>query len=181
MTHHLSAAAIEARLAELEAKLARLQKVEDHLAIYQLMSGYGYAVDGLNAGFIEAMYAPNGVYEVPGMLKYESAAEVATVTRDEGTLAYVKSGAAHTVPLPYVVIEGDRATATSYHIIIRKGAFGGDHHQIARASACRWDFSRKPDGSGWQVDYRKNIPLDGSPEGPALLARLAEGPAVADV
>jgi hypothetical protein len=176
MSDQSSIAALEARLTELEGKLARLQKVEDHLAIYQLMSGYGYAVDGLNAAFIEAMYAPNGVYEVPGLLKYESAAEVATVTRDEGTLAFVRSGAAHTVPLPYVVIEGDRATATSYHIILRKGAFGGDHHQIARASACRWELSRKPDGSGWQVDYRKNIPLDGSPEGPALLARLAEGP-----
>lgn len=174
-------AALEARLAALEAnaaeQAARIRKAEDQLALYQLMCGYGYAVDGLNRDFIREIYAPDGVYDIPGMLKFVGADEVSSMTERATHRSYVKAGSAHTVPLPYVVIEGDRATGTSYHIVIVKGIHGGDHHQIYRASACRWDFSRKADG-GWQVDYRKNIFLDGSPEGSALLGRLNEGPGV---
>ena len=42
----------------------RLQRLEDQIAIYQTVCGYGYAVDGLNADALGEIYAEDGVYAV---------------------------------------------------------------------------------------------------------------------
>ena len=47
---------------------------------------------------------------------------------------------------------------------------------IGRLSASRIELARQADGS-WQIVHRQNYMLDGRPEGPAMLARLNEGPA----
>lgn len=150
----------------------RLKALEDQVAVYQLLCAYGFAVDGMNANGVEAIFAPEGVYDVPGLLHLEGARNVASITKRKTHQDYVSAGCAHTVPLPYVVIDGDHASATSYHVVIVMGAGG---YQVMRSSACRSELSRKA-GGGWQIDHRQNILLDGSPEGPALLARASEGP-----
>jgi uncharacterized protein (TIGR02246 family) len=151
---------------------ARLQAVEDRLAIYQLVCGYGYAVDGCNAEAVGSFYAPDGVYAVADSGKWEGRDAVAAITASEGHLKLVGAGCAHISTMPYVVIEGDRAVATCHTMVASKRE---DGFYIARLSASRLQLSRKAEG-GWQIDHRQNYMLQGDTDGPALLARLNEGP-----
>ena len=54
---------------------------------------------------------------------------------------------------------------------------GEDGFFVGRLSASRIQLARQSD-DGWQIAHRQNYMLDGSPQGPAMLARLNEGPAV---
>lgn len=99
---------------------ARLRAVEDQLAIYQVVSGYGYAIDGRNKDAV-----------------------------------------------------GDHASANC-HTMVAVGSEDG--FVVGRLSASRLELSRTPEGV-WQIDHRQNYMLQGDSEGPALLARAAEGPA----
>jgi hypothetical protein len=151
----------------------RLQALEDRQAIYQLVCGYGYAVDGCNAEAVGALYAENGVYAVGDMAPFVGRARVAQITRDAGHLGLVKAGCAHMSTLPFVVIDGDRATATCHTMVPMHSE---DGFFIGRLSASRLELSRKQDG-GWQIERRENFLLNGDPAGPALLGRLQEAPA----
>ena len=160
---------------DLAAINRRLQALEDQIAIYQIVCGYGYAVDGCNAEAVGSFYAEDGVYAVADMPAFEGRARIAQITRDAGHLSYVNGGCAHASTLPHVVIEGDKAVATCHTMVLRHGE---DGFYVFRLSASRIQLSRKPEG-GWQIDHRQNYLLDGAKEGPALLARLKEGPRAA--
>jgi hypothetical protein len=151
----------------------RLQALEDQIAIYQLICGYGYAVDGMNYEAVGSLYAENGVYAVSDSGAFKGRAAVAGITKAQGHIDLVGAGCAHVSTLPYVVINGDRATATCHTMLMRSG---GDGFYVARLSASRIECSRKPEG-GWQIDHRQNHMLTGDPAGPAMLARLNHGPA----
>ncbi len=150
----------------------RLQAVEDRLAIAQLICGYGYAVDGCNADAVGSFYAEDGVYAVAGSSTWEGREAVAGITASSGHLSLVTAGCAHISTNPYIVLDGDRGVATCHTMVASKRA---DGYYIARLSASRIEVSRKRDG-GWQIDHRQNYLLDGAKDGPALLARLMEGP-----
>ncbi|SEO48943.1 nuclear transport factor 2 family protein [Trujillonella endophytica] len=150
----------------------RLRAVEDRLAIYQLICGYGYAMDGRNADAVGSLYAEDAVYAVADMPAFEGRERIAAITQDEVHVGLVEAGCAHVSTLPYVVIDGDRAVATCHTMVVRKGETG---FSVWRLSASRIQLSRKAEG-GWQIDHRQNYLLDGDPAGPALLARLQEGP-----
>jgi hypothetical protein len=151
----------------------RLQALEDQIAIYQLICGYGYAVDGCNYDGVHALYAENGIYQVSDAPPFKGADAVAAITKAQGHLDLINGGAAHVSTLPYVVINGDRATATCHTMVLKRS---GDGFIVARLSASRIECSRKPEG-GWQIENRQNHLLNGHPAGPAMLARLNEGPA----
>jgi len=87
-----------------------------------------------------------------------------------GHLAFVNAGAAHMSTPPYLVIDGDRAVATCHTMVPLRREQG---YVIARLSASRIELGREPDGR-WKILHRQNWLLDGSPDGPALLARLRE-------
>lgn len=150
----------------------RLRAVEDQLAIYQVISSYGYAVDGLNAEAVGDCYAEDGVYAVADVRDHIGRQRIADITRDPNHIALVSRGAAHISTLPYVVIEGDRAVATCHTMVARNGDTG---FEIYRLSASRIQLSRKP-GGGWQIDHRQNHMLQNSLNGSELLGRLKEGP-----
>lgn len=154
---------------------ARLRRVEDQLAIYQVVCGYGYAVDGLNGDAVGDFYVEDGVYAVADMAPFEGRHQIAGITRSEGHRGYVATGCAHMSSLPHVVIDGDRAIATC-HTQVQMNSDNGFF--ILRLSASRIQLARQADG-GWQIVHRQNYLLDGNPAGPALLARLKEGPPAA--
>jgi hypothetical protein len=154
----------------------RLRQLEDRFEIYQIVCGYGPAVDGLNGEAVGALYAPDGVYAVGDIGRKEGREAVAATTEVPGHVAMVGQGCGHISTLPYVVIDGDRAVATCHTMLVINGEHG---FSIARLSASRLELSRKPEG-GWQTDHRQNWLLDGNPEAPALLARLNEGPGGGD-
>jgi hypothetical protein len=149
----------------------RLRALEDQIAIYQVVCGYGYAVDGCNYDAVRSLYAENGVYAVPGHA-FVGRDEVAGITTQKGHVDLVSGGCAHVSTLPYVVIQGDRASATCHTMVMQHG---DDGYFIGRLSASRLELSRKPEG-GWQIDNRQNWLLEGNPAGPKMLARLNEGP-----
>ena len=150
----------------------RLRAVEDHIAICQVVAGYGYAVDGLNGAAVGGFYAEDGVYAVGDVGRYEGREAVAGITASPPHIARVGRGCAHVSTSPYVVIEGDKAVATCHTRVMGHGDAG---FHVDRLSASRIQLSRKPDG-GWQIDHRQNQLLNGDSAGPALLARLKDGP-----
>lgn len=154
---------------------ARLRKVEDQLAIYQVVCGYGYAVDGLNAQAVGDTYVEDGIYAVGDIGNIEGRERIAAITRDPGHLGFVGGGCAHISTLPHVVIDGDEAVATCHTMVSRHGE---DGFYIFRLSASRIQLARQADG-GWKIVHRQNYLLDGNPAAPALLARLKEGPKAA--
>jgi SnoaL-like domain len=149
----------------------RLRRLEDQLAIYQLVCGYGYAVDGLNADALGEIYAEDGVYEVSDRGVFEGRAGIQAITRRPGHLELVGGGAAHISTLPFVVIDGDRAVATCHTMVARHG---DDGFYIGRLSASRLELERV-DGR-WYIKRRTNEMLTGNERGPALLNRLMERP-----
>jgi ketosteroid isomerase-like protein len=151
---------------------ARLRAVEDRLAIYQVICGYGYAVDGLNADAVGSCYVENGVYAVGDIGAFQGREQIAAITRDPGHLGFVKAGCAHMSTVPHVVIEGDRAIATCHTMVAMHNAEG---FYIGRLSASRLELARQPQGN-WQIVHRQNYLLNGDPAGSSLLGRLKEGP-----
>lgn len=150
----------------------RLRNLEDRLSIYQLISGYGYAVDGCNADAVGSLFSEDGRYAVGDVGTFKGREGIADITRQPGHRQLVAMGCGHLSTLPYVVIDGDRATATCHTMLIKNGK---DGFYVDRLSASRLELSRKPDGS-WQIDHRQNHMLNGDAAGPRLLARLKEGP-----
>ncbi|MFC4595749.1 nuclear transport factor 2 family protein [Sphingobium tyrosinilyticum] len=153
-----------------EAIDARLRRLEDQLAIYQLVCGYGYAVDGLNGEAVADCYAQDGVYTVADSGRFEGREAVASITRDPTHIGYVTSGCAHMSTLPHVVIQGGRAVATCHTMVARHGP---DGFSVFRLSASGIELARQADGA-WRIVHRQNRLLDGDPAGPALLGRFKE-------
>ena len=153
----------------------RLLALEDRQAIYQVVCGYGYSVDGCNAESVGDRYVEDGVYAVGDMPSWVGRDAIAAITRDSGHLKLIGAGCAHMSSLPFVVIDGDRAIATCHTMVPMHGENG---FFIGRLSASRIELVREADGT-WRIVHRQNFMLDGKPEGPALLGRLNEGPAAA--
>jgi ketosteroid isomerase-like protein len=127
---------------------ARLRKVEDQLAIYQVVCGYGYAMDGCNAPVVGSFYTEDGVYAVADVNNFEGRARIEAITRDDTHQGFVRDGCAHVSTLPYVVIDGDRAVATCHTMVARHG---DDGFFIGRLSASRIQLARQSD---WGVADR---------------------------
>ncbi|KMS52003.1 hypothetical protein V474_02840 [Novosphingobium barchaimii LL02] len=153
----------------------RLQALEDRQAIYQVVCGYGYAVDGLNGPAVGSFYEDQGVYAVGDIGKMEGRETIEAITRDPGHLGFVGAGCAHISTLPYVVVDGDQAVATCHTMVNMHGDNG---FFIGRLSASRIELARQPEG-GWKIVYRQNYMLNGDPAGSQLLGRLNEGPSLA--
>lgn len=151
---------------------ARLTRLEDQIAIYQVINGYGYAVDGLNAEAVGSCYTDDGIYAVGDIGEMKGRETIEAITRDPGHLGFVAAGCAHMSSVPHVVIDGDRAIATCHTMV---AMHGDDGYFIGRLSASRLQLTRQDDGT-WKIVYRQNYLLDGNPAASALLGRLKEGP-----
>jgi ketosteroid isomerase-like protein len=150
----------------------RLQALEDKQAIQQVVCGYGYAVDGLNAAAVGSFYVDEGVYAVGDIGRMEGRETIEAITRDPGHLGYVAAGCAHISTTPYIVLDGDHAVATCHTMVNMHGESG---FFIGRLSASRMELARQSNGS-WKIVFRQNWMLDGNPAGSQMLGRLNEGP-----
>jgi len=59
----------------------RLLALEDRQAIYQVVCGYGYSVDGCNAVSVGDRYVEDGVYAVGDMPSWVGRDAIAAITR----------------------------------------------------------------------------------------------------
>jgi hypothetical protein len=155
---------IEERIRQLEE---RMRQAEDRLAIFQLMAGYGPAVDGNCQRDAANVWTEDGVYELDGKA-FEGRANIVAMLESDQTRALINSGSAHVLSLPHIVIKDDTAVATCTSRLYRHA---GDDFRVLRATANRWEFVRTP--QGWRVKHRVNKTLDGSKESQALFQKSA--------
>jgi hypothetical protein len=153
----------------IEALERRLAALEDQMAILQLLAAYGPAVDGLDRDGVAALFAEDGSYDF-GSEPLRGRGAVATLIDLPSHRAYVKAGAAHTLTLPRIEVEGNRAVAINYSQVFVKA---GGQWRADRTSANRWELARTAEG--WKVKRRVNRLLDGSPGAREVLSLPAKG------
>ncbi|MGA8255467.1 MAG: nuclear transport factor 2 family protein [Nocardioides sp.] len=149
------------RIAALEA---RLQHVEDLLAITQLVASYGPLVDAGEADAVAALWAEDGEYDVEGW-HMRSRDDVRDMVHSDGHQHLIAGGCAHFLGPASVSVAGDAATAVCESMLVRHrdGEFS-----VRRAGANRFRLRRSP--GGWQIEHRTTRALTGSGEARELLA-----------
>jgi ketosteroid isomerase-like protein len=153
----------------------RLQAVEDRLEIYNVISAYGPSVDGCNLEAMGRVYAEHGVYDVRDYRYMDGLEDIREMMNGVGHRTLTGGGAAHIGTLPHVELEGDRAIATNYSIILGRKA---GEPVMLRLNISRIYLSRGP--HGWRIDRRIIDPLDGRASSRELAARVFEGPSQDD-
>jgi len=143
----------------------RVQRLEDQVALYRLISSYGLSVDSGTGEVTAGLWTEDGVYDFDSS-RLHGRAEIEGMVRSEGHQSLIRNGAAHVLALPLVTIDGDTAVATGYSRVYRRE---GDGFGVWRVSANRWEFVRGP--GGWQATSRVNHMLDGSETARAILRR----------
>jgi len=102
---------------DLESTVRALEKrvgeLEDRLAIYQLMYTYGPAADSGSAKAAAHLWTADGVYDVADVAAMTGHRELEQMYEGKTHQALIHKGAAHLTASPHVVINGDRAVATS--------------------------------------------------------------------
>lgn len=146
----------------------RLRRLEDRLAIIDLIASYGPAVDRGDSSAASDLWAPEGAYDVGGMIRVEGADAIGALFDGPTHQSLVAQGVAHVLSTPRIAITGDRACAVNYSCMFVRGVNGFTTQRVA---ANRWILTRV-DGS-WRVTERINRLLDGSADARALLAEDA--------
>jgi ketosteroid isomerase-like protein len=149
------------RLAALEA---RVQMLEDQLAVQQLLNRWGPAVDTGDSAAAAALWTDDGVLQ--SEISYlDGPADVAAMVESDGQHALIDQGCAHVQAFPLITVEADRAVATGYSRVYLHQ--DDDSYAVWRVSANRWEFRRTADG--WRATRRTNHVIDGGPDARELL------------
>jgi ketosteroid isomerase-like protein len=155
---------LAATVAALAERVARL---EDHVAIYQLMMSYGPSVDSGTSEFTASLWTDDGVYDFDNESDdLDGAAAIKAMVEGPRHQSYIHEGCAHLVSIPYLRIDGDTAVATGYSSLNHRD---GDGFRIGRITANRWELTRT--ASGWKVTRRTNRILNGEEEPRAMFRR----------
>lgn len=157
---------LEQRLEKLEA---RLQAAEDQLEIIRLLSTYGPAVDSGASRAAAELWTQDGAYDVGGMNRFAGHDALEALYEAEMHQSLIRQGSAHITSTPQITLEGDRAEAVAYSMVVLAGE---DGHTVWRASANHWELRRTPEG--WRIVTRTNRVLNGSEESHALLKRAVK-------
>lgn len=150
------------RIAAVEA---RLQQVEDQLAIHRLINSWGPAVDTGDGEAAASLFSEDAILESDLSYLIGPAAITAMVHGD-GHQALIRDGSAHVPAFPLIAIDGDHAQAVGYTRVYHHTP---DGYEVWRVSANYWEFRRTAEG--WRVTKRSNHVIDGGPEANELLRR----------
>lgn len=159
----------------LELLEERLNRVEDELAITQLIASYGPFVDGGDADAVAGIWTEDGVYDVDeGHMAGRD--QLAAMVRSRAHQGWINGGCAHFLGPAHVTLHGDTAVAVCHSLMVLNngGVFGQDAaFGVRRATAHHFELVRTEEG--WRVARRTSRVLDGRPEAPALLLRGVTG------
>jgi ketosteroid isomerase-like protein len=150
-------------VAKVAALDARVQTLEDELAITRTVVEYGFAVDSGNAAATGALYTEETVYDVDGGFVMRGRDQVENMVNGAGHQALLPN-CAHTIGPVVVRPDGDTAVAVGYSRIYHRQ---GDDFVLFRIGCNRWELERSP--SGWLIAQRTTRVL-GSEESQAVLA-----------
>ena len=149
----------------------RLREIEDRLEIYNLIASHPPSADTGADYYTVAVYTEDGVFDRgEGLTSAVGNAAIAAMTQSPGHQEAIRGGLAHFAGLPYIELDGDAATVTSYLQILHPDGRDGERelpthgaspgYRIHRMVASRWILTRTPEG--WKIKNRKIRPLDGS-------------------
>lgn len=157
---------IEERLARLEA---RVQGLEDELAITRLVASYGPLVDAGEAEAVAGLWTEDGGYDVEGW-QMTSREDIRAMVESEGHQGLIGGGCSHFLGPAHVSVSGDEAVAVCESILVRHrdGAYS-----VRRAGANHFHLRRGPDG--WRIRHRTTRALDGSAQARDLLGKGTRG------
>ncbi|MGO8863721.1 MAG: nuclear transport factor 2 family protein [Acidimicrobiales bacterium] len=147
-----------------EQLLTRVRRLEDEAAIQRLIMTYGPAADAGLTSVAANVWLEDGVYDWDADgVPHAGSAAVDHMLQGEGHQGLIAHGVAHFAGPLLVEVDGDRATALNYSLVMRRedGRFF-----LWRVSAVRWDLQRV--GSAWKVRRRTNRLLNESGAGRGL-------------
>ncbi|TMK64671.1 MAG: nuclear transport factor 2 family protein [Actinobacteria bacterium] len=153
-----------------EELLDRLRRVEDEQAIQRLILSYGPAADAGLTSFAAGVWFEDGVYDWDADgVPHEGSGAVDRMLQDARHQGLIAEGAAHFAGPALIEIDGDRATALNYTLVMRRtdGQF-----RLWRVSAVRWDLERSD--SSWRIRRRTNRLLDDSGGGRRLFGETLQ-------
>lgn len=135
----------------------RLRALEDRETIRDLIARYGPLADSGDAEAVAALFAEDGVYAVGGMGEARGRAAIAALISGPVHQSLMADGCAHVLSSPAIDLDGDRAVARCHSVVFR---YEDGEWAPVRVAANRWELARG--STGWQVNRRDNVLLDGS-------------------
>ncbi|MFZ2529055.1 MAG: nuclear transport factor 2 family protein [Rhodococcus sp. (in: high G+C Gram-positive bacteria)] len=147
-----------------EQLVRRVELLEDTLAIQQLITTYGPAVDSGSAEAVGELWTEDGVYEVDSGA-YRGRDEIVAMVRSKAHQGYIHGGCGHLLDPLNIRIDGDAAVVTCHSQLILNTDKG---FRVARVTANRWELMRV--GGQWRVRLRIARVLDGRADARELLA-----------
>jgi SnoaL-like domain len=157
---------------EVDELAARIRRVEDELAIRRVILSYGPAADAGLAERAGTLWADDGEYdwdtEQPAL---RGPAAVARMLEGSGHQSLIAAGVAHFAGPPLIEVDGDRATALSYSLVLRRD--DDQRVYVWRLGAARWEFAR--DDDRWRIHRRTHRQLDETGAGRELFGETLRG------
>jgi len=141
---------------------ARLQQVEDELAIRRILVDYSATQDARDYAGYAALFAREGEW-VNGKIVHKGPAAIHKMLVDlygDPPPGFVNNESYHITSNPQVDVHGDRATARSRHLLIMRGPNG--EPQPALAGRYEDEFIRE-DGQ-WKILRRVDYPIMPTPQ-----------------
>jgi hypothetical protein len=148
--------------------VARVERIEDELAIHKLIVRYGFGVDIGDAEHAAGVFTRDGVYDVD-VGRMDGRGAVAAMIRGARHQAMVGHCAHQMGPLVIERDSGGRAAATGYSRVYLHTA-AGTH--VYRVSLNRWELVKE--GGEWLVARRTTRVL-GHDEAPAVFRQFWTG------
>jgi uncharacterized protein (TIGR02246 family) len=134
--------------AAVTALAARVQRLEDELAIHRVITRYGLAADVGNGPAAASTFTPDGLYDVD-IGRLEGRAAIAAMLQSERHQGMVGHCAHQIGPAVVHELSGSRAIATGYSRVYLE-THAGTH--VYRVSSNRWELV-KQDGA-WLISRR---------------------------
>ena len=142
---------------------ARLDRIEKRLALYDLITSYGPAVDSGSPTTTSELWDEEGTYDF-GDATLDGREQIEAMVIGRAHQGLIHGGAAHMMGFPKIHMDGDRAVVTGYSTVYR---FREGRFEAWRVSANRWELSWT--GARWLVDRRRAYLLNGQESARALL------------
>jgi hypothetical protein len=162
----------------------RVRAIEDRLEIYNLIAGHPPSADTGADYYAEAVYTEDGVFDRGADLTGAKGNKaLGALLKSDGHQAAIAGGLAHFTGLPFIELDGDTATVTSYLQILaphksgepiavpNHGASRGYH--IHRVVTNRWDLVRTDES--WKIKRRTIRLVDGTEPSREILRGALKG------